>query len=93
MLRETREISFFFIFLAVSNAAMKTNLKLDNSFHGFEKSVAFILKTEIIDSGNSFIVLYHSLSEKDENLNALMGELNKENIPTITHSKLISDNK
>lgn len=67
------------------------SLKLNENF-GFEKSVANILKKEAIETGNKFVILFHSL-ENDDNLNLLIKILNIENIPLITFSQSLPNNR
>lgn len=48
--------------------------------YSFEKAVAYVLKTEMQESGIRFVVLFHSLNERDENLNALIRVVNANDI-------------
>lgn len=59
----------------------------------FEKTVAHILKTESIENGNSMIILYHSMSENDENLNYLVNEINKNDIAVTLFSQSMCQRK
>lgn len=52
----------------------------NEDLYKFEKSVAHIIKAETVETGNKFVVLFHSLNEKDENLNNLIRELNRNGI-------------
>lgn len=55
--------------------------------NGYEKSIAQVIQTEVKESGNKFVLLFHDLNESDENLNALVKELNEDGIPLFTFSQ------
>lgn len=86
-----------FLFLLLANFVnfsyeFKLN-PINKENFGFEKSVAHILKTEMNETGNLFIILHHSLKLNDENLDALMGELNRVHIPLITYTQIMVERR
>lgn len=88
------KIRNIFLFLFFINFIYSTyGFKSSNNFivenFGFEKSVEHILRTEMNETGNSFVILYHSFERNDKNLNALIGELNKNRIPLIIYTKIM----
>lgn len=78
-------IFVFLFFICPSIWAYKI-LSESEKKYSFEKAVAHVLKTESRETGNPFVVLFHSLNEKDENLNALIREVNTNDIALTTFS-------
>lgn len=74
------------IFFVLIISLPQFSIEREDDF-AFEKSVAYILNKEINETSNKFIILYHPLDEKDQNLNKLMKELNREGSALVTHSQ------
>lgn len=68
-------------FLIVSTI-YKNNIDLH-----FEKSIAHIIKMEAKETGNKFVVLFHSLNHTNEDIDLLVKEMNEEGIAVMTFSK------
>lgn len=93
---EIKRFSCDFLFFLIFHYNFIYSFKLLENFENkyeFEKSVAHILTKEINETSNKFLILFHSLNEKDEQLNSLVRILNNENIALILYSQLLPQNR
>lgn len=87
---DVRMFSQFLIFNFLSAVTSTFLIQSEIDIFGFEKSVAYILKKESNETGNNFVVLIHSLNSKDCDLDALVREINKNDIALTMYSQSMS---
>lgn len=88
--------SRIFLWLLILNYFQNLALKFhveEPKGNGYEKSIAHVIRTEVKETGNKFVLLFHALQENDEGLNALVKELNENCIPLFTFSQRRSDQR
>lgn len=86
-----------FIFLLLLSKVLNIHIQIninencENNFN-FEKSITHILKTESVETGNNFIIIFHSLNRNIENLNSLIKTLNNNDFPIFSFAQIESEN-
>lgn len=88
MERYSCQLIVFFTFLAFPSQFVQATdfIKIQQKQSYFDKSIAQILKKEFHETGNKFVILFHSLKNNDAELDSLIAELHSNDVSPIFYS-------